>query len=404
MKNLYFLFLLLLGGCNINRSNYSISDISNNTKMYIIDIDKIEPAIDVKLSDFFSEIEYIPLETNDEVLLSRISKLYAYNDTLYVLDKLGCNALFLFDKKDGSYLGRIGSVGQGPGEYSKVGDFTIDIENRKLFLLDLDRQQILEFELGSGSFIRSIDLNRQISRTFHVQYENKAIYGDLFFQNRVANNDFLLNKLDIETGDQVNCWLSAQEYNLGWKELFFAGESAFHSQPFHKPKFTQLFMNTIMEIGSDEVTPFLSLKTKNWISKTELDRLEGNPSERYNKLMQIDRVYHIGNLMEVGDLIYFTYKEGMDTYHLFYNKETKEFKYSNSVINDLLYKEKTLDALDLNFCFSDNEGGYCYIHPFAMKRFIEGIHSSAFCENFSYKKLLDLNEEANPVILYYKKK
>ncbi len=370
--------------------------------MHIIDIDNIEPASNIKLSSYFSSLEFIPLETNNEALLGRINKLHVYNDTLFILDKTGSKGVFMFNRRDGSFLGRIGSIGSGPGEYSSLEDFTIDIENRRLYLLDSDRQQIYEYELGGCKYLTTVSLNAKANRSYNIQYWDNKVYGDLFFRRKSTKNDYMLCELDMKTGEVNNFWLSAQQYNLGWSELFFINK-AFYSQPSLKPKFVQLFMNVIMEIDNNGVSPFLLLKSKNWVSEEDLSQ-KGDPYERYSGLFKTDRIYGIGDLLEGKDFIYFKYMEGMTPWHVFYNTKTKDVVHSSLVVNDLLYKKSVLDYIDINFCFSDNKGGYSYIHPFAMGKFIEGVHSDIFNHNASYNKLLDLKEGSNPVLLYYEYK
>lgn len=399
MKYIYIFFF----GVALQSCSAPASTILENDEMHVIDIDNIEATSTIKLSTYFSSLEYIPLETNSEALLGRINKLYAYNDTLFILDKVGSKGLFMFDRKNGSFLGRVGAIGAGPGEYSNLGDFTIDIENKRLYLLDLDRQQIYEYELGSCRYLANVNLEAIENRSYHIQYWKNRMYGDIFFRKRSTKNDSMLCEIDMKTGKMNNFWLSAQQYNLGWSERFFMNE-VFYSQPSLKPKFTQLFMNMIMEIDDDGISPFLLLKSKNWVSEDELDQGKSDPYERYSGLFQMDRIYNMGNLLESKDFIYFSYMEGMSTYHVFYNPKTKEVVYSGLIENDLLFKKNVLDNIELNFCFSDNEGGYCYIHPFGMGKFIEGIHSDIFKRNASYDKLLQLNEESNPVLLYYKYK
>ena len=373
--------------------------------MHVINIDTLEKQGKIKLSSYFSDIEVIPLETNQDVLLNMISKLVVYNDTIYVLEKKGAKGLFMFNR-EGHYLENIGHIGQGPGEYSKPEDFTIDMETHQLYLLDSDRQQIHKYNLLTGDYVESINLKLQKSRTFHIQYWNNCIYSDIYFQKKFVDNDFMLCKLNKDTGIQEDCWLSAKEYNLDWNELFFTGEGIFYSQKLHTPKFTQLFMNTVMEITDEGVTPFLVLNSKNWLRKEELASLKGQPAERYRQLLRSGRIYDISDLFELDNLIYFKYKEGMDDYYVFYNTDNQKIACSWYMENDLLYKDKLQEGVELNFAFSDNEGIYAFIHPFAMNSFLNNIKDGIITENcISYDKLQTLGEEPNPVVFYlrYKK-
>lgn len=403
MIKILFFLVIILAGCGSKSGLNEVSAILDNDNTHIINVDILDKQENVDLSLFFSTIEIIPLEISRDVLLSRVNKLIVYNDTLYVLDKTGAKGLFMFNCK-GNYLGNIGRIGQGPGEYSRPEDFTIDIEEHVLYLLDSDRQQVHKYDLITNRYIESVTLEMQKSRAFHIQYWNKNIYSDIYSQKKLSYNDFMLCKLNTVTGVREDCWLSAKEYNLGWNELFFTGKGVFYSQLFYPPKFTQLFMNFVMEITDDGVRPFLKLESKNWLRKEELAAIEGRPDERYRQLLKRGWMYEISDVFEIDNLIYFNYKEGFDTYHVFYDKSTNKIVCSRNIINDLLFKKNLQEGVELMFGFADDKGIYAFVHPFAMSTLLKNIKDGIINEDcISYDKLKNLNEESNPVVFYLRK-
>lgn len=113
-----------------------------------VDLDRPERA---SLFDYFRSIELIPLETSPDILIVGISKLIFHQDRYYALDKPQC-LIFVFDKT-GKFLFKIGTKGQGAGEYSFIQDFTINSFSGNLEILE-PYGRIHIYDL-SGKFIET---------------------------------------------------------------------------------------------------------------------------------------------------------------------------------------------------------------------------------------------------------
>jgi len=61
------------------------------------------------------EVEYIPLETTADCLLTPGTNVYVTESNIVVAEYFG--KAYLFDRKDGHFIHEIGRRGQGPGEY-----------------------------------------------------------------------------------------------------------------------------------------------------------------------------------------------------------------------------------------------------------------------------------------------
>lgn len=105
----------------------------------------------VSLFDYFHSIELIPLETSQDALIAGVSKMIVHQNKYYTLDKTQC-LIFVFDKT-GKFLFKIGTKGQGAGEYSFIQDFTINPFSGKLEILE-PYGRIHIYDL-SGSFVET---------------------------------------------------------------------------------------------------------------------------------------------------------------------------------------------------------------------------------------------------------
>ena len=97
--------------------------------------------------------EYIPLETNSDIMLSGIDKILVSKSYYYVLDTKSNFGLFLFDK-NGKFVRTISSRGRGPGEFIYIADFDID-KKGNIYLFDKERKNILKFD-SFGNFKEEI--------------------------------------------------------------------------------------------------------------------------------------------------------------------------------------------------------------------------------------------------------
>lgn len=113
-----------------------------------VDFDRPEK---VSLFEYFRSIELIPLETSSDVLVQGITKVVFHQDKYYTLDKPQC-LIFVFDKT-GKFLFKIGTKGQGAGEYAFIEDFNINPFSGNIEILEpYGRIHIYDV---SGSFIET---------------------------------------------------------------------------------------------------------------------------------------------------------------------------------------------------------------------------------------------------------
>lgn len=86
-----------------------------------IDINKaIVLDIDDFSSDFVREIQYIPLETTNESLISSVRKVFLHKDNVIIFDERQ-NKILLFGQS-GTFKKQLGTRGPGPDEYAMLND------------------------------------------------------------------------------------------------------------------------------------------------------------------------------------------------------------------------------------------------------------------------------------------
>ncbi len=103
----------------------------------------------VKMSDLMKDCSFVKLETNDDNLIMDATIVKLWKDRIYILDSYSSNKGVYVFGMDGKYIGRIGNVGQGPGEYIMPINMFFDASNGSLFVKDVARNRILAYDLDS---------------------------------------------------------------------------------------------------------------------------------------------------------------------------------------------------------------------------------------------------------------
>ncbi len=185
--NLISLCLLLVFACN-NK------DVKNNTgEIPVVDVTKTYHKKELKLQEV-ADIEYIPLETNDSVLLEEHAKpAYISKDTIIV-----CNGtqgdIFIFSGK-GKFLSKFNKKGQGGDEYNGISDL----------LFAPNKQEVLVFDKWSSKKVYIYDLKGNFKRSFEMgskyTWENITDYNDSLLLCYDNHDNLFFGKRTKDKGD-----------------------------------------------------------------------------------------------------------------------------------------------------------------------------------------------------------
>lgn len=137
----FFIFILL----SCSRGQYSSGcetiDVATCVDTYNV----------LHLSDYVESIEYILLETNDDILISKIDQIAFENGKIIVSDNV-TSLCHVFDST-GKWLHSVGKVGQGPEEYIALQSFDVNPQSNtisvqaypgKLLTYDIDTKGLIE--------------------------------------------------------------------------------------------------------------------------------------------------------------------------------------------------------------------------------------------------------------------
>ena len=387
-----FLFLFILQIVVISCATKQ-KETQSNPNLLVIDLDDIKTKETVKASDFFKNPKSIILETNEKSLIGNIGQIYIDDDRIIIFDD-SKNLNVLVFNSDGTFSHKIGELGRGAGEYISISDFTVDDKKDEIYLLDSEDAKVKKYSLSTGKFISSIPINSKRA-SMHIQYQDNNLYVDA---NIKSDEQSLLYQINQETGEEVASWLDADRYNGGWMERFTISSSFFLSRNANAVKYAQVFMDTVVSIHDNIISPFMVVKSDKWVKRDELlNAYHKHGIEAFRVMREQNKKYGIIDLIETNDGLFFQYTDGPIRRNVYSsNKET----YSYTVlIDDIAFNG---ERFPLNLKWVDSKGVYSYCNPSSYASFIGGTLKDVINTNVSnYNELVNLEEDANPVLFYY---
>ena len=379
---------------------------SKNDREETIQTVKIKEALDAKQNVLLSEIidgniEYVPLETNENSLIDNNPRFYLNKNEIIVFTK---QKVSVFDRETGKFLREIGHYGRDPEGYQGTKySFPYD-EKNDLYYLSGQGQQVYFRYNSSGKLVDEITA---YSDTKEPDIENSefgeminavAPLNDTCFVGSVWNiNGRQKTKLIIfnENNHRIKTYPQTKsfEYNIFTNGMnVYSWEGWFY--PFKDQlRFFERFSDTIYTVTMDELRPTFLLGNGN----------AGAPyTMRYKKEYNPDNYYLVENLFESEKFLFFkiTYKK--ETYWGVYNKTEKSTKVSTNtdgIENDID------DIIPFQFYSADNNNEIIGSREaFEVKLWLEQNPEKAAKLPPHLQKLKDIKENDNPLVMIAKLK
>ena len=172
LKNVWFcMCLVALSGCSMKDTSHVGSEHLpvvarsveiNGQPVTVGNMDLLEDTIDLPLSYWVDDFRLVKLDGRDEALVG-MSPVYL-SENYMLVDKSDHIPCKLF-RKDGTYVGDVGSIGQGPGAYKHVSDVQIDESGGYIYLMSWEARSIWVYDL-QGTYIKSIPLNKKYDNLY----------------------------------------------------------------------------------------------------------------------------------------------------------------------------------------------------------------------------------------------
>jgi len=146
--SLFCCLFCAVSSCTDKRTTYyADSEIIDGST--VIDIPTLKDSTIIACSSVFSDVEYIPLETNSYSALGMIDKLeFTEDGDMIVFDER--NGIVMRYDRDGHYMNKIGERGHQKNEYVKPIDMAYDSFHKQVIIWDNFRKTLLYYDINGN--------------------------------------------------------------------------------------------------------------------------------------------------------------------------------------------------------------------------------------------------------------
>ncbi|MDR2145536.1 MAG: 6-bladed beta-propeller [Tannerella sp.] len=123
-----FSFILFISSCDEKKK------VNNDEFIESISLNPHEAVEFVNLSEIADSIKCIRLQTDSNDVLGRIREIVIRQKYIYAMD-MSQQMIFVFDK-EGKFVAKLNKRGQGPDEYTVIGPFFIDDNEKYMEIVD----------------------------------------------------------------------------------------------------------------------------------------------------------------------------------------------------------------------------------------------------------------------------
>ncbi|MFK2187838.1 6-bladed beta-propeller [Bacteroides fragilis] len=174
MKSILLLLIITLLGCSSNKKQEPIS----RSGVPVINLSEdVSTVPSLLLSEAAEKLEIVPLEMTDESVLSDITEMQVTDHNIWI--DHGREFYIYRFSRTGKFLNRIGSIGQGPGEYVNYLTFLVDEDKKEVYIFSTNNGVLVyDFE---GGFKKQISDFQTMVGMFSSIYKQYVLNDHKFF-------------------------------------------------------------------------------------------------------------------------------------------------------------------------------------------------------------------------------
>ncbi len=305
MKNIFLLLTLVL--CAFINKDKGLVDV--------IDITSTPKSTMTNLSEIASDIDYIPLETNENSLINRILNLKVQGNYIYV----GTLESVLCFSKSGKYLFGLSKKGRGPDEYEFLLDFDVNASNTVL-AIPSRKNIVLYKQTDNGfTFLNRIDCLNPINA---LNFTGKSDNILLQFSNSDGTIPYSRQLINLK-GDILKSWLNYMMYKKLVEKMYVSHRWENTSYNLQNNLFLKTIGNdTIFKFNEiNKAEPFLILDTKDKRITPDVRADVKSYAEHMQDYISIQRIFGSERFF------YYTYSYNKKSNHEIYD-QLKKIRYS----------------------------------------------------------------------------
>ena len=256
-----------------------VSDAPLEDKHFLLGIESAyENPQEIYLSEFATNITYIPLETKEDCMIRSIHQILFSNEYIFVSQ---FRSVYQF-ARDGKFIRQIGAEGRGPEEFVQINNIDLDLDVEVIYIHTGYRKTLI-FDFN-GTFLKSVKLSLPAARTLSFGHNGfVTYYPDVPMEHDIC--DYLLYFSD-STGSYLKKFerkdkITATNFmGIGQHNLYSLGEDVY---------FKDLHNDTIFKVLYDSLVPHIILD----FGKYKLDKNIETTTENLKSLESSLLVYNV---------------------------------------------------------------------------------------------------------------
>lgn len=283
----FLLAILLFSAFFISCKN---SNPKVESSLLTFDLKEIPKQTTLKLSDLgATDIQYIPLETNEQSVIPRIQKIIRSNN--YFLTQ-SFNDIKMF-RNNGSYVTKIGIVGRGPNEFTVAHDVNINPTDETIYLIDGWQQKFLVYS-NTGEFIRTFKYPIRAAVKFGFTQDGILCYN----ANTMGDIETSFNLIDT-TGKIIKSFPNKYSWKRNAPTLAFQCENVFYRYNDQLIK-KEIYCDTLYFFNDKNFEPHSLINVGNL-------RITPNVRTESDVKFITENFINPMNLFQFGDFIYYEF-------------------------------------------------------------------------------------------------
>jgi hypothetical protein len=392
LKSYILAVISIVSGCGRN------STVHKNMNYITIAVDAEKSLNGINMSEIFSAVEYIPLETGDNNLIGEINQIVIFKDRIYISDTYQTQSVFCYSM-EGKFLYKLDKKGQGPDEYIKLNGIDIDRDKERLLIYSSENK-ILEYDMD-GNFIESYKIDIW-ANSFSCTGNNRTIfYGDYTTNTQYEKKQKTPNLFVMEKNKVIHTDLYfPSKINIGALTSNF---NCFSNNGNGTVSLLDAYNDTIYHVTADSVKRAYYLDFGKKKKGNDFYSLIHNPATTLKTVGQYQSDVDICNIIaisETADCLFFAYRHRNIYHYAFYYKNT------GAIID--VCREYTANEIEPVFPVTDDISGIRFSIPYytdgySFYGYVEAYEIAGIKEKIINpelkKKFEKISEYDNPVIV-----
>lgn len=188
---------LFLYACSSSVQNVTTVKL-DDAQIVVLDEAKVTEKKTVKLSDLVEDFQVVRFDNKDEAFFKAFWMYFSDN---YICIRQSGNPIKLFDKS-GRYLGNVGNIGQGPGEYNHIYDILLDEKGQSIYVTPIVSDNVLHYDL-TGKYIDKLRFGEKINKGRMFLSSDVSILSLVHLCFRDAGDKFTGANVQLQNPDSV---------------------------------------------------------------------------------------------------------------------------------------------------------------------------------------------------------